>query len=167
MRRRKQQCGSALVEFVLTGIPLIFVWIGIFWMSFGMFQFHSLQYAAKMANAYLAVHGATYVSTAGSAIQVKDVANVFAANAVGIVPSTVTLTLTAGNQTHSACRLDTCQSDSTPWPPTTANALDTDIKLTAAFTFLAPFGMWTPGHGATSFANSYSLAGYSHQLILF
>lgn len=166
MRHRKQR-GSAMVEFVLTGIPLIFMWIGIFWMSFGMWEFFTLQYAAKAANAYLAVHGSQYVVAAGSGIKVKDVANVFAANAVGIVPKAVTLTLTAGTTSTKTCRLDTCQSDTTQWPPTTNNTIGTDIKLKAAFTFLAPFGMWTPGHGSTPFANSYSLAGDSHQQILF
>ena len=166
MRRRKQR-GSAMVEFVLTGIPLIFMWIGIFWMSFGLWEFHTLQYAAKAANSYLAVHGASYVNVAGTGIKVKDVANVFAANAVGIVPKSVTLTLTAGAGSTKTCRLDTCQSDTTQWPPTTANSIETDIKLQAAFTFKAPFAMWTPAHGVTKFANSYSLSGDSHQQILF
>jgi Flp pilus assembly protein TadG len=167
MRRRNEQRGSAIVEFALTGIPLIFIWMGIFWMSFGMWQFHTLQYASKMANAYVAVHGASYVAAAGSAIQVKNVATVLANNAVGIVPSSVTLTLTAGAQTPYSCRLDTCKSDNTTWPPTAANAIGTNIQIKAAFTFLSAFGMWTPTQGSTSFANSYNLAGYSEQQILF
>jgi len=167
MRKRKQQCGSAVVEFVLTGVPLIFIWIGIFWMAFGMWEFHTLQYASKMANAYLAVHGANYVTAAGASIEVKDVANVFSTYAVGIIPSAVTLTLTAGGTTHPACVLKTCQTDTTAWPPTAANSVGTDIKLRAAFTFVAPFELWTPGQGATSFSNNYSLSGYSHQQILF
>lgn len=166
MRGRKQQAGSAAIEFVLTGIPLIFIWIGIFWMSYGMWQFHTLQYACKMANSYLAVHGSEYAAAAGG-IKVSDVANVFAANAVGVAPTTVTLTLTAGNTTHSACRLDNCEGDSTQWPPTTDNTVGTDIKIQAAYTFKAPFAMWTPHNGPSSFSNSYSLAGYSHQQILF
>jgi len=71
MRQRKQRRGSTIVEFCLTGIPLIFIWIGIFWMAFGMWEFHTLQYASKVANSYLATHGAQYVSVSGSAIQVK------------------------------------------------------------------------------------------------
>jgi len=167
MRRKNRQRGSAAVEFVLTGIPLIFIWIGIFWMSFGMWEFHTLQYAAKVANTYTAVHGYGYVSQAGSGIKVQDVANVFAGNAVGIVPSTVTLTLTAGTNSTKTCRLDTCQTDTTVWPPSTNNSIGTDIKLTAAYTLNTPFAMWTPTNGSTSFANSYSLAGDSHQQILF
>jgi Flp pilus assembly protein TadG len=167
MRRRNEQRGSAIVEFALTGVPLIFMWIGIFWMSFGMWEFHTLQYATKMANAYVAVHGASYVTAAGSAIQVKNVATVLANNAVGIVPSSVTLTLTAGAQTPYSCRLDACKSDSTTWPPTAANSVGTNIQIKAAFTFLSAFGMWSPTAGTTSFANSYSLAGYSEQQILF
>jgi len=50
-------------------------------MAFGMWEFHTLQYASKVANSYLATHGAQYVSVSGSAIQVKNVANVLAANA--------------------------------------------------------------------------------------
>ena len=170
MRRRNEQRGSAMVEFALTGVPLIFIWIGIFWMSFGMWEFHTLQYASKMANSYVAVHGANYVTAAGSSIQVKNIATVLANNAVGIVPSSVTLTLTAGtggSQIPYSCRLDTCKSDSTTWPPTAANAVGTNIQLKAAFTFISAFAMWTPTHGANSFSNSYNLAGYSEQQILF
>lgn len=164
---KKQQRGSAVVEFVLTGIPLLFITIGIFWMSLGMWHFHTLQYASKVTAAYISTHGASYVSAGGTSIKVKDVANVLAAQAVGVTPSAITATFTAGNTTKT-CRLDLCQADSTTvWPPTTDNTTGTDIKVKAVYTFLSAFAMWTPGNSAVSFANSYALSGYSHQQILF
>lgn len=167
MRRRKQQSGSAAVEFAFTGVPLIFIWIGIFWMSFGMWQYHTLQYASKTAAAYLAVHGSLYVAQAGSSIEVKDVATVMARHAVGIPASQITATFTAGSSNTVTCVLSTCETNATVWPPTTANTVGTDITVKGVYTFIAPFGMWVPGHGSVAFANSYALPGYSHQQILF
>lgn len=168
MRPRKQQHGSAMVEFVLTGIPLIFIWIGIFWMSFGMWRYHTLQHAAKAAAAYVATHGALYVTQSGSSIKVADVANVLAGNAVGIPPSEIAATFTANSSTKSCPQLSTCQSDTTTvWPPTSANTVGTDITVKAVYRFVAPFAMWTPHNGSVAFANSYNLPGYSHQQILF
>lgn len=166
MRRRKQQRGSAVVEFAFTGIPLIFIWIGIFWMSFGMWRYHTLQYACKAAGAYLSTHGALYVNASHASIQVKDVAAVLAANAVGLPATEVTLTLTAKDSTKT-CRLDACKTDTTAWPPTSNNVVGTDITVKAAYTMSAAFAMWNPAVGATKFSNSYALTGYSHQQILF
>lgn len=155
-----------MIEFIFTGIPILFIWIGIFWMCIGMWHYHTLQYAVKEATGYLAVHGASYVSAAGSSIQIKNVASVLATQAVGIQPSAVNVTFTAGGSSRS-CRLDNCKTDSTTWPPTANNAIGTDITIRADIVFNSMFALWTPGSGSTAFSNSYDLPGYSHQQIVF
>lgn len=57
--KRNRQRGEALIEFTMVGIPLLFVWISTAEMARGMWQYHTLQYATKMANAYASTHGAT------------------------------------------------------------------------------------------------------------
>jgi Flp pilus assembly protein TadG len=57
VRPRKNQRGSARLEFALTGIPLIFIWISIVQMAIGMWRYHTIQYAVKTAGAYIVVHG--------------------------------------------------------------------------------------------------------------
>jgi Flp pilus assembly protein TadG len=166
MRARRQR-GSAVVEFAFTGITLICVWIGVFWMSMGMWNFHTLQYASKVTAMYIATHGQLYINGGGTAIKVSDVANVLANQLVGITANSVNLTLVAGTVTHATCRLDNCESDTAQWPPSGSNTTGTDVKVTADYVFKAPFVMWAPGTGSASFANSYDLAGYSHEQILF
>jgi hypothetical protein len=46
-----------MLEFALTGIPLIFIWISIVQMAIGMWRYHTIQYAVKTAGAYIVVHG--------------------------------------------------------------------------------------------------------------
>jgi hypothetical protein len=56
--RRARQRGSAMVEFTLVGIGLIFVLISIFEMARGMWIYHTLAHTSKEATRYLIVHGA-------------------------------------------------------------------------------------------------------------
>lgn len=56
-RRKKSQRGSAMVEFTLIGIGLIFVLISIFEMARGMWVYHSLAHVSKEATRFLIVHG--------------------------------------------------------------------------------------------------------------
>jgi len=56
---RKWRRGSALIEFILVGIPFLFLWISIEEISRGMFPYHTLQFASKMAASYASEHGAT------------------------------------------------------------------------------------------------------------
>jgi hypothetical protein len=135
-------------------------------MSLGMWQYYTLQSAVKTAASYLAVHGAGYVASAGAPIQIKNVANVLAKQAVGIAPNSVQVTFTANTVTRT-CRLDTCQTDTMVWPPASVNAAGSDITITASRTFQSPFAMWTPGHSPVAFSNSYNFAGFAHQQIVF
>ena len=58
-KRRDRRSGTTLLEFVLVGIPLLFLGISITEMARGMWQYHTLQFATKQAAAYASVHGAT------------------------------------------------------------------------------------------------------------
>lgn len=49
--------GNAMIEFVLVGIPLIFVLISIFEMARGMWLYHTLAYSVKEGVRYTIVHG--------------------------------------------------------------------------------------------------------------
>lgn len=49
--------GSAIVEFTLIGIGLIFVLISIFEMARGMWVYHTLAHVSKEATRFLIVHG--------------------------------------------------------------------------------------------------------------
>lgn len=56
-RRRATQRGSAIVEFTLVGIGLVFVLISIFEMARGMWVYHTLAHVSKEATRFLIVRG--------------------------------------------------------------------------------------------------------------
>src|SRR6185295_9073071 len=57
MTNDRSRRGSAMIEFTLVGIGLIFVLISIAEMSRGMWVYHTLAHVAKEGNRYAIVHG--------------------------------------------------------------------------------------------------------------
>lgn len=172
MANRRGVRGSAILEFTLCGIPLMFVWISIVQMAIGMWHYDSIQYAVKICGAYIAVHGATYVSQGNSAIQIKDAASVLASNAIGIPTNGMSVTFTAfnssGGSTTHTCQLNTCLTDATPWPPSGYNEQGDDLEIKADYLWQSAIAMVAPGPGAMAQQfNSFHLPGYTHQFILF
>jgi Flp pilus assembly protein TadG len=171
MRRRKTS-GSVMVEFVLCGVPMVFVWISTVQMSLGMWHYHTLQYATKAAGAYMATHGASYVAAGNTAPEIENIATVLANAAIGIPASSIQVTFTAfqGNSTATStthsCELDTCESDTTVWPPTGYNTVGNDFEIKTEFQWKNALAMVAPGHGTQSFG-AFWLPGYTHQFILF
>jgi Flp pilus assembly protein TadG len=170
-----------MLEFVLVGIPMLFGVISIEEMARGMWQYHTLQYAVKMANSYASVHGATCSSSANSCtVDVSNVVGVFQTNAIGVPMSSVAVTLsseTAGNAV-TCSQVSTCSSNSswsTQWPPTASgdNAVGNWIKFRADYTFKTALAMFWPGAGGpVSFGSSlgagkFDFPGYSFQIIQF
>jgi Flp pilus assembly protein TadG len=179
--RRRRLRGEALVEFTLVGIPLMFVWISTVEMARGMWQYHTLQYATKMANAYAAVHGATCSSSGNSCtVDVSDVVTQFQNYAIGIPMANVKLVLvsnTAGNSV--TCNpVSTCSTNgswSTQWPPpaNSDNAVGNPVEVKTYYTFNTALAMFWPGSGTPwSFGSSagsgkFVFPGYSYELIQF
>jgi hypothetical protein len=159
---------------------MIFVWISIVQMSIGMWHYHTLQYAVKMAASYATVHGAS-CANAGNSCQVhlSDVATILKTNAIGIPASEIQVTWTAcqdstcGTTDSQTCWLDHCISDSTYtamiWPPSGYNNPGTsEIKIRADYLFKSALCMVAPGPGAGPVRfGQFHLPGYTHQIMLF
>ena len=174
MTRRKRQRGSTLVEFALTGIPLIFMWISIVQMGIGMWNYHTLHYALKAAGAYMTVHGTTCAAPNTCSIQIKDAAQVLANNAIGLPRNAVQLTFTSVKSDHVTaaapviCQLDACLTDATAWPPAGYGTPGSDIEIKAEYLFHSALAMVAPGPGAGAVGfGAYWLPAYTHQMILF
>jgi Flp pilus assembly protein TadG len=177
--KRKRIRGTAMMEFVMVGIPLIFVVISIEEMARGMWQYHTLQYAVKIANSYAAVHGATCATSPNSCtVNVSNVVNVFSTNAIGVPMTNVAVTLTSENNSATCSQVSTCSTSSswnTQWPPATNgdNAVGNWIKFRADYTFSTALAMFWPGAGApitfgsTAGAGKFDFPGYSYQFIQF
>lgn len=174
MARRRKLCGSSMVEFALCGVPLIFVWISTVQMALGMWHYHTLQYATKAAGAYMSTHGASYVAAGNPAPEVENIASVLANAAIGIPTSGIQVTFTAyqandtSATTHS-CELDTCQTDTTVWPPSGYNTVGFDFTIQTEYQWKNALAMVAPGAGGKSSVNfgTFWFPGYTKQFILF
>src|SRR5262245_57234037 len=151
MRARIQRRGSALLEFVLTGIPMIFVWISIVQMSIGMWHYHTLQYAVKTTAAFITHHGIGCAYPNSCAIRIKDAASVMKANAIGLAAREIHMTFTAYKSDHEtasvpvSCALDSCLSNAAAWPPAGFNEAGSDIQIKADYVFRSALCMFAPG----------------------
>jgi hypothetical protein len=127
--RRQRQAGSAIVEFTMTGVPLIFIWISIVQMSLGMWNYHTMQYATKLAGEYVQVHGGTDGYCKSNTCQVQNVATVLATAAVGLQPSLLNVSFyTISSSDHltqtlvASCLLSACESNTTNFPNEASNS---------------------------------------------
>lgn len=172
--RRSNRRGSALLEFTLTGIPLIFIWISIVQMALGMWRYHTLQYAVKQTGSYVSVHGNTCSIGANTcAIKIKDAAEVMRQAGVGLPPGLVNVTFRAVKQNHStvsgtvvSCTLSDCLNDLTPWPPAGFDLVGDNVEISAKYNFKSAISMFVPGTGSLLF-QAYDLPAYTYQRIQF
>ncbi|MGO9254812.1 MAG: TadE/TadG family type IV pilus assembly protein [Bryobacteraceae bacterium] len=175
IRRRTNRRGSAILEFTMTGIPLMFVWISIMQMAIGMWQYHTLQYAVKVTGAYIAVHGSD-CSLPGNtcSIEIENAAQVLSNYLIGLPNSQVSVTFNALASDHAtvastvSCTLSNCLTNTTAWPPASYNTPGTDIQVQALYKFNSALSMFvpSPGGGVVQFSSAW-LPGFTQQTILF
>jgi Flp pilus assembly protein TadG len=167
MQKRKSRSGNAAVEFVMTGIPLIFIVISIVEISRGMWIYDTLAHAVESTTRDMAVRGydcSTYVS--GCAQTIGGYSQLYSRWAVGLDPSQVVVTFQSTNSTVICSPLNTCFSNSTSWPPSGDNGRNLDIWVTASMPFNSAIGMFIFGSTPVSFGR-FNLSAKSHQQILF
>ncbi len=167
--------GTAMLEFTLMGIPLIFIWISIVQLAFGMWRYHTLQYAVKLSAAYVSVHGKDCATPNTCLIQIKDAATVLQRAATGIPPREISLTFraykaidhTTVSPTVVTCTLDNCLNDTTQWPPAAySEPFKYDVEIHATYRFRSALGMVIPGTHAVHFG-TYDFPAETQQMILF
>ena len=169
MKRRKNQGGSAMLEFTMTGIPLMFIWISTVQMSLGMWNYHTMQYAIKQTGAYVATHGSSSGYCKANSCKVSDAAAIMAQYAVGIPASAINMTFTPVSSTDhtttytaTSCTLDNCKTNTTAFP----NGY-TEFEIKAEYQFKNALGMIAPGPGGViQFKNPWFPA-YTHQQVMY
>src|SRR5258708_26191990 len=93
-KTRRRQKGSSMLEFVLVGIPVIFVLISLFEIARGMWTYHTMAYAVREGVRYATVHGKGCASPNTVQVTIGQITSVIKAAGVGLPPSTTTVTLT-------------------------------------------------------------------------
>src|SRR4051812_37453986 len=156
--------GSALLEFTLVGIPLVFVLISTVQLAFGMWLYHTLAYAARQGTRYAIVHG-TNCSQNGNTycVTISNIASQINKSAVGLDPNQMSVTLTPSHGTAITDTLANLINNgtyaSTTWPPTSpagANAVGQPVTISVLYPFNSGISMFWPG---TRPMNSQGLIG--------
>ena len=148
-QRKHRQRGSAMIEFTLVGIPMIFVLISTFEISRAMWNYHTLAYAIREGTRYAVVHGAGCSSdplnTCG--LTIGQVAQRIQDTGIGLDPNQLNLTFTSSG--HAVpCVLSACIGNTTPWPELPKNAPGNAIAISASLPFESALAMFWPGAGS-------------------
>jgi hypothetical protein len=148
MGRARNRRGSSALEFVLVGIPVIFVTISTFELARGMWMYESLAYAVREGSRYAAVHGRGCAPPATCQVTIGNIAGVIRSAGTGLDPNSVAVTFVAANGASSSGSLAAQMSNTAIWPPTGANAQGQDIRISAKYTYRTFLAVFWPGAGA-------------------
>ncbi|HZT29909.1 MAG TPA: TadE/TadG family type IV pilus assembly protein [Bryobacteraceae bacterium] len=149
MRRRRNQRGSAILEFTLAGIPSLFLILSVVQLSIAMWNYVTLAHAVRAAARYAAVHGNGCSSGGNScATTVGLITGRLAADGIGVPSDTASATLTtASGQTQTCSPISSCFTNSTVWPPASNNdnMPGQIFTISAQYSFPSAIGMLWPG----------------------
>lgn len=167
-RRKNGRKGSTILEFVLVGIPIIFVFICLFEMSRGMWNYHSIAFGVREGARYAAMHGVDCGSPHTCQVSVGTITGVIRSNAVGIDPTTVTLTFTPSSGTATSGTMSSLASNSTIFPPNAANAQGQTVKISANYAFKSILSIFWVGAGqGRNYSGTFNLSASSAEPIQF
>lgn len=167
MRKLKSRAGHAVIEFVMTGIPMIFAVISIVEMSRGVWVYDTLAHAVETTTRDMAVRGfdcANYVS--GCQQTIGGYSQLFSKWATGLDPAQVVVVFQTANHSTTCNPLNSCFSNATAWPPAGDNARNLDIWVSASMPFNSAISMLFFGSAPVAFSR-FTLSAKSHQQILF
>lgn len=162
---RKNKRGSTMLEFVLVGIPVIFIILSIVEISRGMWAYHTLAYAVREGVRYSVMHGKDCASPNTCQVTIGQIAGVIEGAAAGLDPNAVTLTFTPASGSASTGTMANQAASATTWPPSTANADGQSVKISAVYpfhTFLAIF--WAGAHSVADSGTFYLPASSTEQI---
>lgn len=170
--RNHRECGNAIVEMTLIGIPIMFVLISIFEISRGMWVYHTLAHTVKEGTRFGIVRGINCATAPNACTAtVAQVATVIKDAGVGLVTTDLNVTLTSAGGTVNCNPISTCLNtgnvaNNAVWPPAAGSAVGTALTITAVYPFRSALAMFWPGAGKTSFG-VYNLPSSSTELIQF
>src|SRR5947209_18521445 len=115
--KRAGRRGSTQLEFVLVGIPMIFILISIFEMARGIWTYETLAYAVREGVRYAGMHGKGCASPNTCQVTIGGITSVIRAAGVGLDAGSVVVTFTPATGSASSGTMTSQLSSSTVWPP--------------------------------------------------
>ncbi|HTA42416.1 MAG TPA: hypothetical protein VK789_08215 [Bryobacteraceae bacterium] len=164
--RKSSRSGSALIEFSILGIPMMFITISAISVSVDMWQFQSLSYATEVTARYISMHGATCGQNGNSCtITIGNAATYFESQAIALNSGSVNVSFTDGSGATACDPVSSCVSTATQFPSSGHNSVGSNITVSATYTVKNPIAMfWAPNADAVK---DYTLGAQSKQQILF
>ena len=147
-RRKYQRGGSTLIEFVLVGVPIIFVMFSTAEVARAMWLYHTLAYAIREGTRYAIVHGSGCSTAPNScAATIGTIASRIQTVGVGLDQNKLNLTFTPNTGSASTCTLANCVTNATVWPPSSANSPGMNLTISATYPFASVISIFWTGTG--------------------
>jgi Flp pilus assembly protein TadG len=173
---RRNRAGSAMLEFSIFGIPIIFVLISVFELSRGMWVYDTLAYATKDTARFAAVHGQLCVgSSAACALTIAQVAGRLQYAGVGLLPSQLNATFQTTTQTIACNPLQSCLANTACFPTAADCSATLDsgaiqgqpVTVSAVYPFQSAISMFWPGTGKGMVFGTFNLPAKAQERIQF
>lgn len=162
-----RRSGNAMIEFVIVGLPVVFLTLSIIEASLAMWNYHTMSYAVELAARYASLHGRGCTQNGNNcAITVGNVATTIANQALGLDPSKLDVTLRTYSTTTTCNPLNTCLSNSTQFPSATDNGVNLDVTISATYPISSPMPFFWFGSAPSTIGNM-TLGASSRQRIVF
>src|SRR5260370_17206566 len=129
-KTRRKRKGNAMLEFVLVGIPVIFVLISLFEISRGMWTYHTMAYAVREGVRYATVHGKGCASPNTCQVTIGQITSVIQTAAIGLPASTTTVTFTPASGSASSDTMTNQLTSTTLCPPSPSNPPTPNLHTT-------------------------------------
>jgi Flp pilus assembly protein TadG len=166
-RSSAQRRGSTALEFVLVGIPVMFVLFSLFELARGMWTYQMLAYAIREGTRYTAMHGSGCASPNTCQVTVGQIAT-YIQTAGPLIDPVSTLTLTPAAGTATTGSITTLKTSTTVWPPSSANAPGNTIKISIRYPFRTILAMFWAGSGSPlNDSQTFNLGASSTQAVQF
>jgi Flp pilus assembly protein TadG len=162
--------GSAMLEFVLVGIPALFVALSVFEVSMIMWQYHTLAEAVAQGTRYAAAHGQGCSANGNTcSTTIGTVAGVVGRQALGLDPARINITLVspAGSNGPQTVAFYTSPMNATAFPPVGATGAPGGlITISVTYAIQNPLFLFWTGLAPMN-PHTYTLGATSTQEILF
>jgi hypothetical protein len=170
MRRKKQQRGSAMVEFATAGIASTIMLISTFQLAMIMWNYHTMAFVVHEATRFVAVRGVGCTKPGNTcSVNVGTIAHRIDYLGIGIPSGRVNVTLTTDSGAQTLCApLSSCFSNTTVWPPSSNNDNKTGslVTISANYQFQSALLFFWPGVGTQNFG-AIGLPASSTQSVVF
>jgi Flp pilus assembly protein TadG len=167
MKRKSARQGSSMLEFILVGIPIIFVLISTFELARGMWNYHTLAYAVKEGTRYASVHGVNCATSPNTCtVTIAQIAQKILDAGIGLPSTQLRLTFTYSGGT-TTCTANNCLTNNTVWPPAPGNVVGSDIQIAANLPFQSAISMFWPGAGGGTNFGTFNFPASSRDTVQF